>query len=331
MGYLSFFGLLGAFATAAAVAAATPLVTMGTTTSVTTPFCSRGGCAVAFDGSLLLSMRDMIAVGSAWSGGVNRKQRDQPRTPPAPVELGGMDERAVRMERRFAWPVLIAALLVVPVIALEDAHLGEPWDTFASVGNWAIWLMFAAELIAMLAVVPNRWRWMRDHPLDVVVVVLTPPVVPAGLQFLRLLRLLRLVRVVTQVRRMFSPEGVRAAAFFAAYTVVAGGLTFAVVEKGVNALEGLYWAVTTVTTVGYGDPNPETAAGKTIAVVVMLTGIGFVALLTGAIAQRFLAPQIQEVEHEVAIEEEELLGEIREIGQRLQRVEQALAQRRGGP
>jgi hypothetical protein len=68
------------------------------------------------------------------------------------------------MERRFAWPVLIAALLVIPIIALEDAHLGEPWDTLASVGNWLIWLTFAAELVAMLAVVPDRRRWMRKHP-----------------------------------------------------------------------------------------------------------------------------------------------------------------------
>jgi voltage-gated potassium channel len=71
---------------------------------------------------------------------------------------------------------------------------------------------------------------------------------------------------------MFSPRGVRAAAFFAAYTVVAGGLTFAVVEDDTSALDGLYWAVTTVTTIGYGDLSPDTPAGKVIAVVVMLTG-----------------------------------------------------------
>jgi voltage-gated potassium channel len=249
------------------------------------------------------------------------------RTGIGPVEVVGMESRADRMERRFAWPVLIAALAVVPVIALEDAHLGEPWDALASVGNWLIWLTFAAELVAMLAVVPDRRRWMREHPIDVVVVVLTPPVVPAGFQFLRLLRLLRLARAFTQVRRMFSPEGVMAAAFLAAYTVVAGGLTFAVVEPNVNALNGLYWAVTTVTTVGYGDFNPTTSAGKVISVVVMLTGIGFVAFLTGAIAQRFLTPDIQEAEQEAVEEREVLLTEVRALGQRLERIEQRLGQR----
>jgi voltage-gated potassium channel len=240
-----------------------------------------------------------------------------------------MDERAERMERRFAWPVLIAALLVIPIIALEESSLGEPWDTIVTVGNWTIWLTFAAELVAMLAVVPNRGRWIRQHPIDVLVVVLTPPVVPAGLQFLRLLRLLRLARVFTQVQRMFSPEGVRAAAFFAAYTVVAGGLTFAVVGED-HALDGLYWALTTVTTVGYGTPNPDTPAGKAIAVVVMLVGIGFVALLTGAIAQRFLAPAVEMVEAEVEqidADEDAVLREVRELGDRIRRLEQMLSRR----
>jgi hypothetical protein len=55
--------------------------------------------------------------------------------------------------------------------------------------------------------------------------------------------------------------------------------------------------------------------------------IGFVALLTGAIAQRFLAPQVEAVKHETVHEEDVLLAELREMGQRLQRIEQALGQR----
>jgi hypothetical protein len=81
-----------------------------------------------------------------------------------------MDARSERMEGRFQWPVLIAALLVVPVIALEESSLGEPWDALASTGNWAIWLTFSAELVAMLVAVQNRWRWIPEHPIDVLVV-----------------------------------------------------------------------------------------------------------------------------------------------------------------
>jgi voltage-gated potassium channel len=41
--------------------------------------------------------------------------------------------------------------------------------------NWAIWLAFLTELVVMLAVVPNRRAWLRGHPVEVIVVLLTPP------------------------------------------------------------------------------------------------------------------------------------------------------------
>ncbi len=98
------------------------------------------------------------------------------------------------MARRFRWPVIVAALLVIPVIVLEEAEVREPWSTAATVANWLIWLTFLAELVAMLSVVPDRRAWLRQHPLEVAVVVLTPPFLPASLQAARVFRLLRLLR-----------------------------------------------------------------------------------------------------------------------------------------
>jgi hypothetical protein len=56
---------------------------------------------------------------------------------------------------------------------------------------------------------------------------------------------------------------------------------FASAEPKHSAGDGIYWAITTMTTVGYGDLSPETNTGKVIAVGVMVVGIGFIALLTG--------------------------------------------------
>jgi hypothetical protein len=61
--------------------------------------------------------------------------------------------------------------------------------------NWSIWLGFVVELGIMLGVVPSRGRWLRDHPLNVAMVLFTPPFLPASLQAARLFRLLRLVRL----------------------------------------------------------------------------------------------------------------------------------------
>jgi hypothetical protein len=123
------------------------------------------------------------------------------------VELGAMDERSERMARRFELPILAAALLVIPVIVLEQADVGEPFDTIASVFNWLIWLAFLAEAVAMLSVVPDRWRWIRENPLDVAIVVLTPPFLPQSLQALRIFRLLRPARVLVLVKASIAGPG----------------------------------------------------------------------------------------------------------------------------
>src|ERR1700730_3889229 len=94
-----------------------------------------------------------------------------------------------RMERRFQIPTLIAALLVIPVIAIEELSTGEPWRTAGVIANWTIWLVFFAEVVAMVRVVDNRWQWLRGHPLEVAIVVLTPPFLPASLQSARAFRL----------------------------------------------------------------------------------------------------------------------------------------------
>ena len=200
------------------------------------------------------------------------------------------------MQRRLAAPLLLAALLTIPAIAIEQSSVDEPWDTLASVLNWTIWTAFLAEAILMLSVVENRWVWVREHPLEVAIVILTPPFLPAALQatrVFRLLRLLRLLRLGLLTRRLLSTEGVRDAAVLAAMTVLGGGAAYSAVEKAqhLSVWDGVWWAIVTVMTVGYGDTFPKTDAGRIIAIAVMFVGIGFIAILTASAAERFLRQQ----------------------------------------
>lgn len=249
-----------------------------------------------------------------------------------------MNERASRYERAFAIPMLIAALLVIPVVAVEQSDAGDPWRSGAAVLNWVIWIAFAVELVVMLAIVPDRWRWLRTHPLEVVVVLLTPPFLPASFQAaraLRLLRLLRLLRVASLARRAFSLEGVRYAAILAGLTALGGGYAYSLAESAQDPAptvwDGTWWAVSTMTTVGYGDEFPVTTVGRALAMALMLVGIGFIAILTGAIAERFLASQIEETEEEIRDDVEraegDVLLELREITERLQTLERRLGAR----
>lgn len=215
---------------------------------------------------------------------------------------------------------MIAALLTIPILVIQESHLGEPWTTIGTVLNWLTWCTFALEAAVMLWVVERRGVWLRAHLIDMAVVILTPPFAPAAWQagrIFRLARLLRLVRVFS-IRRLLSLEGMKYAALVAAGTVVVGGAVFAAVEKEqhLTTWDGVWWAVTTVTTVGYGDISPKTDGGRIIAMAIMLVGIGFVALLTAFIANRFVHQQ-----RETSAKEDQVLSELREIRERLERLE----------
>jgi voltage-gated potassium channel len=234
-----------------------------------------------------------------------------------------VNSRAQATERRLEWPLLAAALLTIPAIVIEQSNVGEPFDATAIVLNWTIWTAFVIEIALMLSVVDDRWRWLRDHPLDVAIVVLTPPFLPASLQAARVFRLLRLVRLLklaVLLRRLLSTEGVRDASVFALITILGGGAAFAAVEQGhhdqpVSAWDGVWWAITTVTTVGYGDLSPVTNGGRAIAIVVMVVGIGFVAIVTAAAAERFMRSR------EAEAERAELRERLDEVLRRLDRIE----------
>lgn len=241
------------------------------------------------------------------------------------MELTAAEVRVARVEGAFHGPLLVAAVLSIPATILQAAHVNEPWGAIGTGLNWLIWLAFLAELVTMLVVVPSRGRYLRTHPLDLAIVVLTPPFLLQaiqGVRMLRLLRVLRLLRLAPLARVVFSIEGAKAAAALAFLTAFAGGAGFASVEN-LSFGNGLYWAIVTMTTVGYGDITPHTAEGKVVAVVVMLVGIGTATLVIGAVAQRFLAPSV----HGIELGEEDLLVQVQDISARLQQLEVALRKR----
>lgn len=107
-----------------------------------------------------------------------------------------MGERAERLEQRLERPMLVVAALVIPTLILEGADVSETWKVIAAALNWVIWFAFLGELVAMLAVVNSRRRYLAHNPLNVAIVVLTPPFLPALFQSLRVLRLLRVARLL---------------------------------------------------------------------------------------------------------------------------------------
>jgi voltage-gated potassium channel len=131
-----------------------------------------------------------------------------------------------------------------------------------------------------------------------------------------------------QLARTVTPKGaaVVIAVVTTSITVVAGLLMTVVDRGGFPSLgSGLWWAVQTVTTVGYGDHVPETVGGQLLAAVVMLLGIGFVTVITAAITSSFVSRSRDE--QPLGDDGASLTEHIGRIDERLERIEAALSKR----
>jgi voltage-gated potassium channel len=107
-----------------------------------------------------------------------------------------------------------------------------------------------------------------------------------------------------------------------AITVASAALMTVIDKEDYPSLgSGLWWAVQTTTTVGYGDQVPTSAAGRLLAVLVMLFGIGFLTVITAAITSTFVARTAQRADGAEAPTAEQ----VRELDRRLERIEAALA------
>jgi voltage-gated potassium channel len=227
----------------------------------------------------------------------------------------GMTDEQARRAERLELPVLAAVLLTVPVLVLHSLELDGVAGAAVDVANWVLWTVFLLEVVVMLVIAPDDRAWLRRNKLDVAIVVLTPPFLPDALQILWVLRLLRILDVMPVVGRVFEINGFRYAATLAFMAAVGGGLAYAELEDGAegvaNGFDGIYWAITTITTVGYGDITPETVAGKLLAEALMLTGpvlIGIVSASVGQLAERRLQAEAAAVRGD--------LGELEEAERR---------------
>ena len=236
-----------------------------------------------------------------------------------------------RVTHSLEWAIVGLALLVIPVVLIEESHPSPVMRDVAAVGNWIIWLGFAAELTFVLRVAPRKRAALRAHWLDVAIVILTAPVLPALLSFLRLTRLMRLLRLLrlaalasralSAQRVLTSRQGFRYVALATVLLVILAGFSVSLAdrEQFTTPWLGMWWAVTTVTTVGYGDVYPHTVGGKVIAAVLMIIGIGFLSTLTASIASRFVSLDSAEEESEIA----EVLATLKRVEERLERIERA--------
>ena len=245
--------------------------------------------------------------------------------------LPGMTEKQARMARMLDTPTVVVVLLVIPTLILHFSNIGGWLGTLSDVLNWFIYGWFAFEFLCMLYLAPSDREYFKYNKLDLFVLLTTIPILPAPFQALWVLRLLRLIDVLPVILGRFGSVTLLPYAIVLAFIAVfGGGVAFAHFES-ISIFDGMYWANTTVNTVGYGDVSAQTDAGKLLSMVLQWTGNVILALLIGGVAaaaQRMLLgtmvsqdlDQIEEEVEEVAEDVEEVAEDVEDIEEDVERL-----------
>lgn len=202
--------------------------------------------------------------------------------------------------------VLIAAILLSLLVVILDSveSVAQAHHDTLSVLEWFFTLLFTAEYLARLWCAPNPWGYARSFFGVVDLLAILPTYLALffpelhALIDVRVLRLIRVFRVfkLTHYLVEFSHLGgaLKASArkilvflTVVLMVVLVMGTLMYVVEGPANGYTsipvGIYWAITTVTTVGFGDITPKTDLGRALASVMMLMGWGILAVPTGIV------------------------------------------------
>ncbi|GGJ58273.1 potassium channel family protein [Deinococcus roseus] len=219
-----------------------------------------------------------------------------------------------RLERLTEVPMLVLAIVYLLFEILPQA-VRLPAETVRLIEGleWFIWALFALELLAKLYLYPRRLHFLTTHWADVLIVVMP---------FLRPLRLLKIVlmlyRTWKRSKRLFRQRAINFVGLMGVLVVVLSSALVLAFERGqggsINSYQdALWWAVTTITTVGYGDKFPVTPAGRGVAIFLMFTGITLFGLLTASVAAFFVEEEHQPQDQELQERLERLENHVLEL------------------
>ena len=231
--------------------------------------------------------------------------------------LPGMNEKQANLARKLDVPTVVVVLLVIPALILDFSETGGLFGVVSSILNWLIYGWFIFEFAFMLYLAPSDREYFKHNKLDLFVLLTTIPILPGAFQALWVLRLLRLIDVLPVILGRFGSITMLPYAVVLAFIAVfGGGVAFARFED-VSLFDGMYWANTTVNTVGYGDVSAQTSEGKLLSMVIQWTGNVILALLIGgvaAVAQRaLLGDAIKQDLDEIEEDVEEVAEDVDEI------------------
>jgi voltage-gated potassium channel len=232
------------------------------------------------------------------------------------------EPRIAAWNARVDWPLtgLTVAFLVGYAWQVLDTSLTRQAHDALDVALTAVWVLLGTDYLVRLALARRRLRFVRRHLLDLLILV-----VP----MFRPLRALRVVTVLGVLNRQLRDDFRGRVAVYVGATVGLVGFVAALAvleaERGAPDAtittfgEAVWWTITTVSTVGYGDRYPVTVEGRIVAATLMVAGIALLGVVTASIAAWFVE-NVRRAGEQVSEEVEEVSGDVEETQAQLAQV-----------
>jgi voltage-gated potassium channel len=211
--------------------------------------------------------------------------------------------------------LILLAITSVGILIFEITHeLAPQQTTLLSRIDLGIAILFLADFIIGLIRAKDRWQFFNERWYELLASIpLTDATIRALrsfriLRILRIIRIIRVLRITARLKRLgdFVFDGPSFQLFsiglIVTTLVFAGAVAFHSFENGLNPnvhslFDSFWWAMVTVTTIGYGDIYPVTTEGRIIAMALMLIGIGTLGTATATIASNLLTTKEQILRH----------------------------------
>ena len=230
------------------------------------------------------------------------------------------EPRIAAWDRRVDWWLTGLAVVFLAAYAWQvlDPTVPPPGRAVLEALLTGIWVVFALDYLVRIGLARRRWRFVRTHLLDLVMI---------ALPMFRQLRALRVVTVISVLNRQLRGDFRGRVAIYVAASVVLVGFvaSLAVLDAERDAPEAsittfgdaVWWTLTTISTVGYGDRFPVTTEGRVVAASLMVAGIALLGVVTASIAAWFVetvrrtgAEVTEEIAEEVGQELEEVSADV---------------------
>ena len=231
-------------------------------------------------------------------------------------------------ERATEWPLTGAAVVFLAAYTREVlANTQGGTKDAAELVIDAVWVLFGVDYLVRLALASSRSRWFLHHLPDLAVIALP------------ILRPLRLLRLVTLVGIMQRSAGTALRGRITLYT--AGSAALLIFTSALAVLDAerhepgssiqsfgqaLWWALTTITTVGYGDTFPLSTQGRFIAALLMIGGVALAGVGTATLASWIVSLVEEENAEQEAATQAQVAALQQQVGELSERIDRLLAQ-----